>query len=359
MTSQNLTDAQNVVANVIGQGAMVSMTNLVAIGVSYGVSLVIFLASLDILRKRLQKARLAAGPALWLSGLILIMLALSTAYFALNICEGFAHFQFANDVLVPGSTPPLKDRLQAANVALSSFTPAMDSVQLLNVIAGDVVVVWRALALWPRSWLLKIGMWACILANIALSIWATVEHRKDDLIAAGDASKLNSVDWISAAVYMSFAINVVATAMILLKFWFLRRLGNQRGERKPIARSRVHNILVVLVECGFVYCALQLFIAVTSSQQLAVPGAVALLNDNIIVPLSGAYTSVIVILVANQKSSIDGTDIIGTPPPVQDQNHHPGNSHLSTIHFANRAGGDAIMENSTSTKDENDPSAIV
>ncbi|KAE9397011.1 hypothetical protein BT96DRAFT_90142 [Gymnopus androsaceus JB14] len=121
----------------------------------------------------------------------------------------------------------------------------------INLILSDGIVVWRAWILFQNDKICKsvltVLMFANIGINIADCIWDNVE-------ITIEVSSSTILDWLSALI--SLVVNIVATLLIAYKAWSHHRI---MSDALPIhgGRTRVENILLLLVESGAVYCGIQ------------------------------------------------------------------------------------------------------
>jgi len=119
----------------------------------------------------------------------------------------------------------------------------------INLLLSDCIVVWRAWILFQddKLWklLLAVLMFANIAINIADCIWDNIE-------VTIEVSSSTILDWLSGLI--SLAVNIIATLLIAWKAWTHH---STMVDALVHRRTRVVNILLLLVESGAVYCGIQ------------------------------------------------------------------------------------------------------
>ncbi|THU76291.1 hypothetical protein K435DRAFT_974489 [Dendrothele bispora CBS 962.96] len=142
----------------------------------------------------------------------------------------------------PGEIFPLMIKLQIS----------LSSLNRLNYIIGDMVVVWRAWVLFPQRLSAKIALSVCLMGSFVGVFWnigLIAKRVLKDPAATGGAE-----DVILLAVPLIFT-NLTATVLIGFKAWhhfqiIKNNLGSTHG-----APSKVLKILLLLIESGLLYLA--------------------------------------------------------------------------------------------------------
>ncbi|PIL36319.1 hypothetical protein GSI_00007 [Ganoderma sinense ZZ0214-1] len=117
---------------------------------------------------------------------------------------------------------------------------------------------------------------------------------------------------VFAAVSLSLATNVLATALIAYQAWKHRRLVKAQFAAAG-TRSQVLQVLALLVESGSIYCVIMAFSVVTDVVPLPSTDTTgvglytvsAYITRGCVIPLAAVYPAVIIVLVALQRSPID------------------------------------------------------
>ena len=117
----------------------------------------------------------------FLLALIVFIFLMDTGLFISNMGLPLAQFHWAGDTITD-NTPPLEDRLLAADYAPIPYNICADTFEIVNVssflnlsnlnhlqfIIGDGIVIWRATALWPHSSWIKDGLYLLFLGDIGM-----------------------------------------------------------------------------------------------------------------------------------------------------------------------------------------------
>ncbi|KIK58762.1 hypothetical protein GYMLUDRAFT_245848 [Collybiopsis luxurians FD-317 M1] len=137
---------------------------------------------------------------------------------------------------------------EAATVQETNWDYLSDVAQILPILIGDIIVVWRAWVFLPKRSIWKVFLTVAMMANIGLNIADIAE----DNIEISQYVIL-PLDWIS--VIASFTINLFVTIFIAWKW---------RGHQQSWAavspgrgNTSVHKILLLLIESGAIFCAAQ------------------------------------------------------------------------------------------------------
>ncbi|KIK61447.1 hypothetical protein GYMLUDRAFT_243623 [Collybiopsis luxurians FD-317 M1] len=140
---------------------------------------------------------------------------------------------------------------------------AFDSIEISNlqftmyqIVIGDFCVVWRAWVLLQDNkiwrWVLIILMVTNILVSIADCIWDVIEAQ---LVLKA----FPTLDWLSNGI--SIVINFVATGLIA---WKARAHYEMMKESSIQRKSHVMKILLLFIESGGVFCAVQVLSLILS-----------------------------------------------------------------------------------------------
>ncbi|KAF9069353.1 hypothetical protein BDP27DRAFT_1421136 [Rhodocollybia butyracea] len=181
--------------------------------------------------------------------------------------------------------PPMNviEQQRSDQISLAIFTGS-------NYLLSDGVVCWRAWVLYPQNRAAKGVLVFCMLGSVAS-------------LAVGFAIGTNLTYYVPL-----LFTNIVATIFVGAKFWAYRReifahlYGGHAKRTSPVNR-----ILILLTECGIIYC---LFWALSMIGSLSVLGDSATALFECLLPqLSCMYLS-IVILISLRESSFDINTLI-------------------------------------------------
>ncbi|PIL25601.1 hypothetical protein GSI_11349 [Ganoderma sinense ZZ0214-1] len=198
----------------------------------------------------------------------------------------------------------------------------------INIVLSDLVVWWRVWVLWPESRVVRISGCVLLFATFVLSVVDTTFSCQ-----AQEGFLFEGLAVGTAASALSLATNFTATVLTAYQAWLYRKSARDYAESGSI-NTRVEHILALLVESGALYCALWVVILVwqvgddegsiraviyAQHQHLSLSfwteGGV--LIEGCLVPLIAIYPTVIIVLVALNKSGIKNgfkRDIGGARP---------------------------------------------
>ncbi|KAL0056722.1 hypothetical protein AAF712_016670 [Marasmius tenuissimus] len=300
---------QNQTADLIGHDAYFALIKMQSVGLAYGIYVPIAVAALHITwRRHVRRRHVKHTPTRWLLGLFILIFFATTAWFSLVVSQQYLKFQYIFHP-VNGNIPSLKDRQQVVELLYEKLFSVTPFCQGINFLAADSIIVWRALSLWPEKRYLRyiFGFW--IFASIAVA--NGFNTLAINMRAAGDATKVDGWQKLdSSSMLVSLSINIAATALILVKVWQTRQMWGKKNS----GRSTPYRILISLIECGLLFCAIQ---AINASVSLnngnsSSLGSLAMFVQYYAVMspiLAGMYPS-IVLLIVRQQSAIDGeTDV--------------------------------------------------
>ncbi|KAJ3770908.1 hypothetical protein FB446DRAFT_129463 [Lentinula raphanica] len=119
----------------------------------------------------------------------------------------------------------------------------------INLLLSDCIVAWRAWILFQQEKFWRLALVALMVANIGVNIadciWGDIELQVE---VVGSTT----LDWLSST--LSLAVNLCATFLIALKAWNHHRFLTDAFLHK---KTRAQRVLLLLVESGAVYCAIQ------------------------------------------------------------------------------------------------------
>ncbi|KAF5358787.1 hypothetical protein D9758_008601 [Tetrapyrgos nigripes] len=326
---------------VITTNIVATVCNLFAFGIF---TLFSAFALTFLLRKRLRSR---AQKVLFI---LSIYLTLSyTSFISVTISEFILSIR---PVLQSNFDLPLIARLEVANLRVVPLVKYLNWVETLNVLCGDLVVVWRAWTIWNADNLyVNVSLIITMLANLVLNIYSAASYNP----LVNDARNTRTG---VAAMFLSFVVNALATSLIYLRAWTHRRMKETRlGHEKNLRKSDVDRILLLIIESGAVYCAAQLIYPVLNAKLLytpdAEPGGGLVMSVNVFGAIYSAITVIypmaVIILIHTRRSviaevtsvTLDENDAHAMETSDSPSNSSPRMSHrqrqggiLSTLRFA-------------------------
>ncbi|KAH9028547.1 hypothetical protein EDB84DRAFT_1563059 [Lactarius hengduanensis] len=172
------------------------------------------------------------------------------------------------------------------------------AIARLMYILSDIVCAWRAVILWNRDKRIIAILLLLILGTAAA---AGCELRLDNPVAPSAKSSLVGDMGPLIMVGPTLATNLVSTGLIAWKAWEHRvSIKKHLGEAsRPV---RVERVFALLVESGFIYCCVWIVYLISALDLIPVPGFAVM--DDVLLFVSGLYPTLIIILVAMQRSPV-------------------------------------------------------
>ncbi|ESK85691.1 hypothetical protein Moror_9918 [Moniliophthora roreri MCA 2997] len=244
----------------------------------------------------------------------IFLFASSTALWAMYVVDLLTQFRI---FFLKYPELRLADRVAQVDIGLEKFGLPEESLFLLNMIVGDGVVIWRAWVLCGHSRLQKL---VYIPIVMVMAAFAFVVIALDCLGNNGfvsqstESSGSKTCQWGEPIAWgISLMTNITSTSIIAARAWghhcfVCKTFGSKRR------RSQAENVLLILVDSGFIYCLfwlsqLILFFPVafgTPAQRMY--SILSGMGEQI----SGLYPTLIIILVNMQRSMSDSPDLLSS-----------------------------------------------
>ncbi|KAL1695369.1 hypothetical protein GGG16DRAFT_45672 [Schizophyllum commune] len=256
----------------------------------YGIHVAVYLAAISTLARR-------TSNGYFLLIITTLLFVVSTVWFMVNF-----HLEIA--VALAAFRPDVFDILR--HVA----SPLLVIVRI-NHVLSDVVVVWRAWILWPRSKRIR----SCVPTGHSYTLPAgsivelAYSYTKFGWLAYAANLPEQSANYSRAFLTILPVIltNVLSTALVGYKVWCYRR--NVKSSLSGIAQTRVEKILLLLVESGVIYSAIWvIYLGVVLADikgafdsDLTHMGPAAMMGP-VMPAIAGIYPTVVVIISAAQSS---------------------------------------------------------
>ncbi|KAK7464347.1 hypothetical protein VKT23_006514 [Stygiomarasmius scandens] len=180
------------------------------------------------------------------------------------------------------------DRLYKALVVLSR----------VNYLLSDGIVVWRAYVLYPHNAKVRALFIFCMAGS-------TVAAFVDGALSLKSEARthLEREGFISFVLFLPLLVtNVISTFLVAVRAWqYHRFVSSAMAEDRQSSKPTVERVLILLVESGVIYIAYWVI------SMMSALGLMGLLGNGIlecILPqIAGIYLTVIILVVALQKSS--------------------------------------------------------
>ncbi|KAH9006701.1 hypothetical protein EDB83DRAFT_727053 [Lactarius deliciosus] len=256
------------------------------VGIVYGVYIVLYVTSVHILSKL---GFTSCRPRMIMFGITTVMFALAIVALVLRTTLGFQEMQW---LLGFPSTHIWSDK-RFLVVTLVEAT-----ITRLMYILSDIVCAWRAVVLWNRDKRIIAILLLLILGTAAA---AGCELRLTNPVAPSAPSSLAGDVGPLIMVGPTLGTNLVSTGMIAWKAWQRRvEVKKHLGEASTFVRTE--RVLALLIESGFIYCCVWIVYLISARDLMPVPGFAVM--DDVLLFVSGLYPTLIIILVAMQKSPV-------------------------------------------------------
>ncbi|THV05832.1 hypothetical protein K435DRAFT_960902 [Dendrothele bispora CBS 962.96] len=348
---------QNETADQIGYTAYFSLIKMQSVTLVYGLYVPVAIAALRITWRRHICHQAIRTPTRWLLGLFSLIFFSTTAWFSIVASEQYLSFHYIFHP-VNGNTPSWNERQKFGELLFEKLFSVSPFLQ------ADSIVVWRALSLWPEKKYLRYIFCFWIFASACIALADGFNTVAINIRAAGDASKVDGWQRLdSSSMLVSLSINVAATTLILIKVWQTRQIWGNIN----LGRSKPYRILISLIECGFLFCAVQAInasVSLHNGPNSSSLGSLEMFVQSFAVMspiLAGIYPSIVLLIVHRQSAIDGGTDLVIFDTTISNRipkfnvtqhGHGHGNDigHdlTSVIRFTNQ-GSDLELGNGNST----------
>jgi len=236
-------------------------------------------------------------------GITVFMYLLAAAYWAYTVANVVDRlYSFIGLALNPSTIVP--DHSQ-----VTKWSPLFNAVTLINYVLSDGIVIWRAWIICQRNHRKYLWITIVLLGITAVTVLMTIALRILGLIESpiatmgGFVARLIDILQISTLV-ASLLSNLTATGVVgatALRHWRIIRsaFSDKTG-------TKSNHILVLVVESGVFYCLSALTVLLSSLIRLP-HGTLGDLYTPVQVQISGAYPSIVLLLVSTQRSLNEST----------------------------------------------------
>ncbi|KAI9450470.1 hypothetical protein BJY52DRAFT_176724 [Lactarius psammicola] len=171
------------------------------------------------------------------------------------------------------------------------------TITRLMYILSDVICAWRAVVLWNRD--------KRVIAVLLLFILGTIAAAGCELglgLASSPGDILISDPGPLIMVGPTLATNLLSTGLIAWKAW-QHRVSVRKHLGEGSGSVRVERVFALLIESGFLYCCPWILYLISAFNVIPEPGFTVLYD--VLLFISGLYPTLIIILVAMQKSPVE------------------------------------------------------
>jgi len=236
----------------------------------------------------------------------LLMYAISSAFWGFSVAYIVGNMQTYID---PGNVEWAK-----FNDRVSPSLPLFNAIVLINFVLSDGIVCWRA---WVISrmhyrgwiWLPFVFWFFTMLSTSTLIVFRSIDIPDSSL--GGDKRFIRAIDVLQLQnMTTSLLSNISATGFLGATAWRHRQAMRTNFEDRK--RSRVNQVLALLIESGVLYCMTG--VLGTISQLVHLPHGT--LNDIVLpvnIQFAGAYAPALLLLISHHSDGHgNDTEYVGT-----------------------------------------------
>ncbi|ETW78608.1 hypothetical protein HETIRDRAFT_324082 [Heterobasidion irregulare TC 32-1] len=196
------------------------------------------------------------------------------------------------NLLILAENQTLENKFSKINQDIKIYNTINLSLQIVNALLGNTVIVWRAQTLWANHYIMVL-LKGILIVTIIASISNCV------LNSIGSIAIFDLLDYYSLYLQMiqwglEIIMNSVVTILIAYKAWSYRQSVKTYLAKNK--KTQIENILALLVESGILYCAL--WIALIISEFTSINGLEIDIFSSISMVFTGIYPTLIMIVVS-------------------------------------------------------------
>ncbi|KAI0761630.1 hypothetical protein BD413DRAFT_485645 [Trametes elegans] len=228
-------------------------------------------------------------------GMSLLLFVIATVHVATNFSRIIQAFTIHVDT--PGGPAAFFGQL-------SNFTNMFGStLYVLQTLLGDAMVLYRCFLVWERKVWVAAFPAMLLLGSVVTGVGILYSFDKTVPQASIFVVQLNH--WITAYFSMTFATNVICTALVAYRVWAINQ--------KPLSfmHNRLRSVMVLILESGAIYSATLLALLILYNTdswfQYVVLDAVS--------PIVGIVFSVIMLRIATGVSNVEGQTVLALSQP--------------------------------------------
>ncbi|KAI9439104.1 hypothetical protein H4582DRAFT_2075759 [Lactarius indigo] len=263
------------------------------VGIIYGVYIVLYATSVHILLGK--PGFTSSRPRMFMFGITTFMFALGIIALVLETALSFQLLQFFLD--------PTNGNLWST-YHLNVVFAVESTITRLMYILSDIVCAWRAVVLWNRDKRVIAILLLLILGTAAIggyelgSLVPDFKYAMPYYYNYRIGRTRDSGPQIMAG--PTLGTNIVSTGLIAWKAW-QHRVSVRKHLGEGTGSVRVDRVFALLIESGFLYCCAWIIYTISAFGMIS--GFVVI--EHILFFISGLYPTLIIILVAMQKSPVD------------------------------------------------------
>ncbi|KAH9173229.1 hypothetical protein EDB89DRAFT_747509 [Lactarius sanguifluus] len=281
----------------------VSVYDNLFVGIVYGIYIVLYVTSVHTL---LGKPGFTSSlPRIFMFGITTFMFVLGIIALVLERALWFQETQFI--FLLFSDLPALGNLWTDRHTNIAFAVEA--TITRLMYILSDVVCAWRAVVLWNRDkrviailLLFILGTTAAAGCELGLSLVPLFNSETPYYVNAAEGPRTTANFGPLIMVGPTLATNLLSTGLIAWKAW-LHRITIRKHLSEGSGSTRVERVFALLIESGFIYCCPWILYLISAFDLIPAPGFTVM--NHVLLFVSGLYPTLIIILVAMQKSPVE------------------------------------------------------
>ncbi|THU96180.1 hypothetical protein K435DRAFT_893328, partial [Dendrothele bispora CBS 962.96] len=180
------------------------------------------------------------------------------------VCMIGVYLQYLSFARTPihGNVPSWKQRLASSVVSATPYLVALDWCTMTNLFIGDAIIAWRAYILWSHSIAVRSLLCILLAGSAGVYLYFGIDFAMGVFSDSSESNGKEASNTMSAtaaagfAVFLSFGLNFCSTSLILVRAWQFRQSMKELFLQSN--RSLAYQILLLFIECGFLFGAYQL-----------------------------------------------------------------------------------------------------
>ncbi|KAH9012370.1 hypothetical protein EDB84DRAFT_961492 [Lactarius hengduanensis] len=270
--------------------------NNLFVGIVYGIYIVLYITSVHILLGK--PGFTSSQPRMFMFGITTFMFVLGSIALVLEVAIGFSEIRLILDPTAENVWSVYRNNIVFA---------VAEAITRLMYILSDIICAWRAVVLWNRDkrviavlLLFIFGTTAAAVCELSLRLVPIFKSGLPFLSTIQGGTILNAGPLIMVG--PTLGTNLVSTGLIAWKAWE-HRISVRKHLGEGNGSVRVERVFTLLIESGFLYCCPWIIYFISAFGVIPEPGFSVM--DGIVLYASGSYPTLIIILVAMQKSPIE------------------------------------------------------
>ncbi|KAI9450474.1 hypothetical protein BJY52DRAFT_1356565 [Lactarius psammicola] len=265
------------------------------VGIGYGIYIVLYVTSVHILLRK--PSFTSSRPRMFMFGITTFAFVLGIISLVLEKALGFQQMQLFLD--------PTADGVWSSDRITVVFTVEATITRLMYILS-DIICAWRAMVLWNRDkrviailLLFILGTIAAAGCDLGLSLIPLFSPSHNS-IQVESSVKLGERALIMVG--PTLGTNLLSTGLITWKAWQYR-VSVRKHLSEASGSVRVGRVFALLIESGFLYSCLWILFLVSAFGLIPEPGFTIM--QGVLLVTSGLYPTLIITLVAMQKSPVE------------------------------------------------------